>query len=77
MAQEVGSSTSSSLPESLVAPVVASTALTSVSTSSPSPVATEQGNEDIHEEEQSTEPEQVSSWIGTVGNVVEGMVDEG
>ena len=76
--QEVGSSTSSSLPESLVSPVVASIAISSVSTPSPSPVATEQEheNKNTNEEEQSTEPKHASSWIETVGNVVEGMVDE-
>ena len=71
--QGAGSSKSSFLPESLVPPIVANTALSSVST--PSPAPTEQGNKS-NNEEQSTEPEQGSSWIETVGNVVEGMVED-
>ncbi len=71
--QGVGSSTSSFLPESLVPPVGASTATSSAST--PSPITTEQENKS-NNEEQSTEPEQGSSWIETVGNVVEGMVED-
>ena len=71
--QGAGSSASSSLPESLVPPIVASTAISSVST--PSPAPTEQENKS-NNEEQSTEPEQGSSWIETVGNVVEGMMED-
>ena len=73
--QGVGSSSiSSSLPENLVPPAVASTAISSVSTP-PSPAPTEQENEsDI--KKQRTEPQQDTSWIETVGNVVEGMVED-
>ena len=71
--QGVGSSTSSFLPESLVPPIIASTATSSAST--PSPITTEQDNKN-NNEEQSTEPEQGSSWIETVGNVVEGMMED-
>lgn len=71
--QGAGSSKSSFLPESLVPPIVANTALSSVST--PSPAPTEQENKS-NNEEQSTESEQGSSWIETVGNVVEGMMED-
>lgn len=71
--EAVGSSTSSSLPESLVA----STAVLNISTPSPSPspASTNQENKN-NNEEQPPDPSPSSSWIETVGNVVEGMVDE-
>ena len=72
-AQGVGSSTSSSLPESLVPPIVGSTAISSVPT--PSPAPTELENKSTNED-QSTEAEQGSSWIDTVGDVVEGMMED-
>ena len=71
----VGSSTSSFLPESLVPPIVASTAISSVSTPSPA-TTTEQENKN-NNEQQSTEPEPASSWIETVEDVVEeGMMED-
>ena len=77
--QAVGSSTSSSLHESLVSPVLASTALPSASPPSPSPAAaTTQPEHKINNsgEQSTSESEQASSWTETVVNVVEGMVDE-
>ena len=71
--QGVGSSTSSFPPESLVPPIVANTALSSVST--PSPAPTEHENKS-NNEEQSRDPEPGSSWIETVGTVVEGMTED-
>ena len=80
--QGVGSCISSSIIESPVSPIPASTstALSSVSTpvpssSPPPPAASEQTNESKNEE-QSPEPEQGSSWIEAVGDVVEGMVED-
>ena len=76
--QGVGSSTSSSLPETLVPPIVASTALSSASPPSPLPAATTEPEHEINnnEEQTTSESEQASSWTETVGTMVEGMVDE-
>ena len=70
---------SSSITESLVSSILAKTTISSISTptSSSSPSGTtEQVKEDDNNEEQEPESEQASSWIETVGDVVEGMVED-
>lgn len=76
--QGVGSCISDSLPESLVPPILtATTAIPSGSIPTPSSsLRTKEQENGNDNEEQKTEPEQDSSWIETVGDVVEGMVED-
>ena len=69
-----GSCKSSATTESLI---LASTALSSAETPTPSPaLPTREQENGNNKEEQETEPEQESSWIETVEDVLEGMVED-
>ena len=75
-AQGVGSCISSSATETPVPPVLASTAISSASRPTPSPPGTTEQENETDKEEKKTYSEQESSWIGTVGDVVERIVED-